>query len=104
MRRSVMKSKRSLNTIIAVAFAFALIVGSSAQASNLFGLDGNLASRTGQAGIERPIGLFDQVSAWLAGTWTNLTSVFAEETTTPPPTTSGGCDAGWGLDPEGCPR
>jgi hypothetical protein len=95
-----MTSKRSIKNIIAVVFAFALIV-SSAQASNLLNLDRDLAPR---AAVERPIGLFDQVSAWLMGAWTDLTSVFATETTTPPPTTAGGCDAGWGLDPEGCPR
>lgn len=99
-----MKSKGSLNNIIAVVFVIALILGSSAQASNLLGLDGDLASRTGQAAIERPIGLFAQVSTWLVGSWTGLTSAFAEETTTPPSTTTGSCDAGWGLDPEGCPR
>jgi hypothetical protein len=97
-----MKSKRSINNIIAVAFAFALILSSSAQAGNLLGLERDLAPR---AAAERPIGLFDQVSAWLAGAWTDLTSAFAQDTTTtPPPTTNGGCDAGWGLDPEGCPR
>ena len=97
-----MKSNRSIINIIAVAFAFALILSSSAQAGNLLGLERDLASRTA---AERPIGLFDQVSAWLAGAWTNLTSVFAQDTTTtPPPTTNGGCDAGLGLDPEGCPR
>jgi len=95
-----MKSNRSMNNITAVAFAIALILSSSAQASNLLGLDRDLASRTA---TERPIGLFDQVSTWLAGAWTGLTSAFAEETMTPPPTTAG-CDAGWGLDPEGCPR
>jgi hypothetical protein len=95
-----MKSERSIKNIIAVAFAFALILSSSAQASNLLGLDLDLAPRTA---AEQPIGLFDQVSAWLIGAWTDLTAAFAEETTTPPPTTSG-CDAGWGLDPEGCPR
>lgn len=95
-----MKSMRSINNITAVAFALALILSSSAQASNLRGLDGDLAPRTA---VERPIGLFDQVSAWLAGAWTDLTLAFAEETTTPPSTTSG-CEAGWGLDPEGCPR
>ena len=96
-----MKSKRSITTIIAVAFAFALILSSGAQASNLLGLDRAPASRTAS---ERPIGVFDQVSAWLAGAWTNLTSVFAQDTVTPPPTTNSPCDAGLGLDPEGCPR
>ena len=97
-----MKSKRSIINIIAVAFAFALILSSSAQAGNLLGSERDLALR---AAVERPAGLFDQVSAWLAGAWTDLTSVFAQDTTTtPPPTTNGGCDAGWGLDPEGCPR
>jgi hypothetical protein len=96
-----MKSNRSINNIIAVAFAFALILSSSAHAGNLLSPDRDLASRTA---AERPVGLFDQVSAWLAGAWTDLTSVFAADTTTPPPTTTGGCDAGWGLDPEGCPR
>lgn len=96
-----MKSMRSTRNIIAVVFALALILSSSARASNLLGLDRDLAPR---AAAERPVGLFDQVSAWLTGAWTNLTSIFAEETTTTPPTTSGNCDAGLGLDPEGCPR
>ena len=95
-----MTSTRSIRNITAVAFALALILSSSAQASNLLGMDGDLAPRTA---VERPIGLFDQVTTWLAGAWTDLTLAFAEETTTPPPTAAG-CDAGWGLDPEGCPR
>jgi hypothetical protein len=95
-----MTSKRSTKDIIAVAFAFALLLCSSAQASNLLGFDRDSAPRTA---VERPVGLFDQVSAWLLGAWTDLTSVFAEESTTPPITTTS-CDAGWGLDPEGCPR
>ena len=96
-----MTTKKGIKNITAVTFAFALIVSSSAQASNLLGLDRDLATRTA---VERPIGLFDQVAAWLAGAWTDLTLAFAEDTTTPPPTTAGNCDAGWGLDPEGCPR
>lgn len=96
-----MTSKVSLKNIIAVAFAFALIVSGSAQASNLLGLDGDLAPRTA---VERPIGLFDQVSALLIGAWTDLTAAFAQDSTTTPPPTTAGCDAGWGLDPEGCPR
>ncbi|HEX3128382.1 MAG TPA: hypothetical protein VH394_13715 [Thermoanaerobaculia bacterium] len=96
-----MKSTRSIKNIIAVAFAFALILSSSAQASNLLGLDRDLAPR---AASERSVGLFDQVSAWLMGAWSNLTSAFADETTTTPPVTAAGCDAGWGLDPEGCPK
>lgn len=93
-----MKSKRSLNNIIAVAFAFSLLLGSAAQAGNLLG------SREDQAPRAATVGLFDQVSAWLLGTWTDLRSVFAEDSLTPPPSIQGGCDAGWGLDPEGCPR
>jgi hypothetical protein len=97
-----MKSKRSINAIVAVAFAFALILSSGAKASSLLGFDRDLAPRTAS---ERSAGLFDQVSAWLAGAWNRLTGTFAEETTTPPPpTTSSTCDAGWGLDPEGCPK
>jgi len=96
-----MTSKVSLKNIIAVTFAFALIVCSSAQASSLLGLDRDLAPRTA---VERPIGLFDQVSALVLGAWTDLKSVFAADSTTPPPTTAGCGDAGWGLDPEGCPR
>ncbi len=96
-----MKSKKSTYTIIAAAFAFALLLSSGVQASSLLSADRDLAPRTT---AQSSVGLFDQVSAWLAGAWNNLTSVFAEETTTPPPTTNAGCDAGWGLDPEGCPR
>jgi hypothetical protein len=96
-----MKSQRSINTITAAVFALALILSSSAQAGTLLGFDRDSASRTA---IEHPIGLFDQVSSWLNNAWTDLTSMFAQDTTTPPPTTSGTCDAGWGLDPEGCPR
>lgn len=96
-----MKSQRSIKNIIAVAFALALILSSSARAGNLLGLDRDLASRTA---VERPAGLFDQVSAWLSGAWNNLTSVFSQDTITPPPTTNAGCDAGLGLDPEGCPK
>jgi hypothetical protein len=97
----VMKSKRSFNNIIAGAFAFSLLLGSSVQAGNLLGSREDLAPRTA---VERSAGLFDQVSVWLLGTWTDLKSVFAETSLTPPPTTQSGCDAGWGLDPEGCPR
>ena len=96
-----MTSKGRLQNIIAVALAFALIVSGSAQASNLLSLDGDLAPGTA---VERPIGLFDQVSALLLGAWTDLTAVFAADSTTTPPITSANCDAGWGLDPEGCPR
>lgn len=96
-----MKSNRSNKNIIAVIFALALILSSGVQASSLLGLDGDLASRTA---VERPIGLFDQVSAWLAGAWNDLTAAFAQETSTPPPTTTSTCEAGWGLDPEGCPK
>lgn len=96
-----MTSKRSTTTIIAVVFAFALILSSGVQASSLLGLDRDLAPRTA---ARQSAGLFDQVSAWLIGAWNNLTSVFAEETTTPPATTTSTCDAGWGLDPEGCPK
>ena len=95
-----MTSKKSTNNIIAVTFALALILSSSAQASNLLGLDRDLAPRTA---AEPSIGLFAQVSTWLTGAWNDLASVFAAETTTPP-VTAAGCDAGWGLDPEGCPR
>jgi hypothetical protein len=98
---TIMKSKRSFKSIIAVVFAFSLLLVSSAQAGNLLGSREDLAPRTAS---ERSIGLFDQVSAWLFGTWTDLRSVFAEDSQTPPPTLQGGCDAGWGLDPEGCPR
>jgi hypothetical protein len=96
-----MKSKRSTYTIIAAAFAFALILSSGVQASSLLGVDRDLAPR---ATSQSSAGLFDQVSAWLTGAWNNLTAVFAEESTTPPVTTTSGCDAGWGLDPEGCPK
>jgi hypothetical protein len=101
MRRFIMTTRSSIKTITAVVFAISLILGSSARAS-MFGFDRDLASRTTAA--ERPISLFEQVSAWLAGAWNNLTSVFATDTTTPPPTTQGNCDAGLGLDPEGCQR
>jgi hypothetical protein len=96
-----MTSKKNTNNIIAVTFALALILSSSAQASNLLGFDRDLAPRTA---AEQSIGLFAQVSAWLTGAWNDLTSVFAAESTTTPPVTAAGCDAGWGLDPEGCPR
>jgi hypothetical protein len=95
-----MTSKWSFKNIIAVAFALALIVSGSAQASSLLGLDGDLAPRKA---VEQPVGFFDRVSALLLGAWTNLTAVFAEDSTTTPITTTS-CDAGWGLDPEGCPR
>lgn len=95
-----MTNKKSIKNIIAVAFALALILSSSAQASNLLGLDRDLAPR---ATAEQSIGFFAQVSAWLTGAWNDVTSVFAASTTTPP-VTAAGCDAGWGLDPEGCPR
>ena len=95
-----MKSKRNFKTIIAVIFAFSLILSSGVQASSLLGLDRNLAPRTA---VKQSADLFDHVSAWLIGAWNNLTAVFAEETTTPPATTTT-CDAGWGLDPEGCPK
>ena len=96
-----MTSKGSIKTIIAVTLAFALIACGSAQARNLLGLDGDRAPRPA---VERPLGLFDQVSVWLLGAWTDLKSVFADDSTTTPPTTTANCDAGWGLDPEGCPR
>lgn len=99
-----MTSKRGIKNIIAVAFAFALILSSSAQASNLLGLDRDVAARPA---AERPVGFLSQVTqamAWLSGAWTDLTSAFAQDTITPPVTTAGSCDAGWGLDPEGCPR
>lgn len=98
-----MNSKKNTNNIIAVAFALALILSSSAQASNLLGLDRDAAPR---AAAEQSIGLFAQVSAWLTGAWSDLTSAFAADTTTTTTTTitAAGCDAGWGLDPEGCPR
>jgi hypothetical protein len=95
-----MKSKRSYNIIIAGLFALSLLLGSSAQAGNLLGSREDRAPRTA---VERSVSVFDQVSAWLLGTWTDLRSVFAQDSLKPGPTTQG-CDAGWGLDPEGCPR
>lgn len=96
-----MKSKKSTHTIIAAAFALALLLSNGVQASSLLSADRDLAPRTT---TQSSVGLFDQVSAWLAGAWNDLTSVFAEESTTPPVRTTAGCDAGWGLDPEGCPK
>jgi hypothetical protein len=96
-----MKSARRFNTIIAVAFAIALILCGSAQASNLLGLGRDGASRTA---MEPSAGLLEQVSAWLLGAWTEVESVFAGTPPGSPTTTAAGCDAGWGLDPEGCPK
>lgn len=95
-----MKSSRSIKTTVAVVFALSLILSSGVQASSLLGLDRDLAPRTA---AHQPAGLFDQVSVWLIGAWNNLTAVFAEETATPSTNTST-CEAGWGLDPEGCPK
>jgi hypothetical protein len=94
-----MKSKARLNNIVAVAFAAFLILCSGAQASNLLGFGADLAPRTA---VERPAGLFDQVASWLMNAWTDLKVALAQDTTTTP-TIQGTCDAGWGLDPEGCP-
>ena len=98
-----MNNKRSAKIIIAVAFAASLILCSGLQASNLLGLGADLAPRTA---IERPSGLFDQLAVWLLDTWTDLKVAFSEETTTTPSPTAQGnnCEAGWGLDPEGCPK
>jgi hypothetical protein len=95
-----MKSKGSIHYIIAVAFAASLILCSRVQARNLLGLGADLAPRTA---VERPVGLLQQMASWLTDTWTELKVALASDTTTPPPTTQG-CDAGWGLDPEGCPN
>ena len=95
-----MKSKGSIHYIIAVAFAASLILCSSAQASHLLSLGADLIPRTA---VERPVGLFQQMASWLTDTWTALKVALAPDTTTPPPVTQS-CDAGWGLDPEGCPN
>ena len=97
-----MKSHRSGKTILAVVFSASLVFGASAEAGSLFSLGGDSTPR---AAAERQIGLFEQALHWLTGAWTDMTSVFAfSQTTPPPPVTNGNCDAGIGLDPEGCPR
>jgi hypothetical protein len=93
-----MKNKTGKLLTLAVVFSAFLVLSSGAQASSLFGLDGDRA--------ERQIGLFEQALQWLGGTWDDLTSVFAfsEETPPPPPApqcTSNCADAGAGIDPEG---
>ncbi|HWM94325.1 MAG TPA: hypothetical protein VN493_26450 [Thermoanaerobaculia bacterium] len=95
-----MKRNAGIKFIVAVVFATALLLGGSAEASNLFGLGGDSSPRA-----ERQLGLFEQAFNWLTSAWTDMTSVFDSSQTTPPPsTTTGNCDAGIGLDPEGCPR
>lgn len=97
-----MKSHRRSKIILAVVFSASLVFAAGAEAGNLFRLRGDSTPR---AAAERQTGLFEQALNWLAGAWTDMTSVFASsQTTPPPPTTSGICDAGIGLDPEGCPR
>jgi hypothetical protein len=94
-----MHSNGVKKTIIAVSCAAFLILCSGAQASNLLGLGVDL---TPTAAVERPAGFLDQVASWLVNAWTDLKVSLAEDTTTTP-TIQTTCDAGWGLDPEGCP-
>jgi hypothetical protein len=97
-----MKTKKSLNRIVAVMFAMTLLIGSSAQAGSLFSPNEGVA-------IERT-SLLHQAATWILGTWTGFTSVFSFDSTTPEPGTQSctdpaGCtsdtDHGPGIDPEG---
>jgi hypothetical protein len=98
-----MKSETRFNTIIAVGFALALILCSGgAQAGNLLGLGSDRGPRTAAAGPSA--GLFEQASAWLLGAWAEVESAFAGALSPPLTPTAADCDAGWGLDPEGCPN
>ncbi len=100
-----MKIQGSRNRSIMVAFVFAILVlCSQAQAAGFRGGDRGIDRDSGS----RPaINLLEQASAWLHEAWGGLTSVFASSETPAPPApqtcTPGtpGCDAGWGLDPEG---
>lgn len=98
-----MKSNGSAKFILAVAFAAALILSASAEASNLFALGGDPISK---AAAERQIGLFEQALNWLTGAWSDLQTAFSESTDPAPQscTDPNNCpdgDSGWGLDPEG---
>ena len=97
-----MTTKKSLNRIVAVAFAITLLASSGAQAGGLFSPDGGRV-------IERAT-VFDQAATWMLDAWTGLTGLFAFDSETPAPTTQNctnpaGCgsdgDTGPGIDPEG---
>jgi len=98
-----MKSERGRGFIIAVVFSAILVMGSGAEASGLFALDGNRAT---ERAAEHQVGLFDQAVQWLSGAWTDLKMVFGQDETTTPVTPTctnpNGCgDAGPGIDPIG---
>ena len=95
-----MTSKRGRNIIIAAVFCMALVVGSTAKASDLFALGGDPAP------VARHLGLFDQAVQWLSGAWTDLKAAFGQDEAPSPVqptcTNPNGCgDAGPGIDPIG---
>lgn len=105
-----MKRERRFIAVVSVAFVLVSILCGTAQAGSLgFGRD-----ETSRAEAGPSAGFVDQVSAWLLGTWTGLKTALVEAVTLPPSVPSkvtlppavplGDCEAGWGLDPEGCPR
>lgn len=97
-----MTTKKSLNRIVAVAFAIILLASSGAQAGGLF-------SPNEGGAIERTT-VFDQAANWMLDAWTGFASLFAFDSETLTPSTQSctnpaGCgsdgDTGPGIDPEG---